>query len=303
MKRLFCFGYGYTCDYLGHTLEQEGGWEIAGTTRDPEKKQELRSRGKHAHIFDYSHPLSDPLFILKDTTHILISTPPGDDGDPAFLIHAEDIARIPTIKWIGYLSTTGVYGDRGGGWVDETTEVAPGSRRGSRRARSEEQWLSFMKTFKMPVHIFRLAGIYGPGRSALDSVRAGIARRVEKEGHVSSRIHVEDIVRILIASMNNPQPGAIYNVCDDHPAPSHEVIACACELLGIEPPPLVPIEEADLAPIARSFYSDNKRVSNRRVKEKLGIELKYPDFRSGLAACLDAETYALRILQQAENTG
>ena len=299
MSRLFCFGYGYTCDYLGYLLGEEGGWKIAGTARDSEKKQDLRNRGIEAHVFDYAQPLSDPVYILKDVTHLLISTPPGDDGDPAFLVHAGDILELPNIKWIGYLSTTGVYGDKAGEWVDENMQVQPVSKRGSRRAKAEEQWLSLFSSHKLPVHIFRLAGIYGPGRSALDSIRAGIARRIEKEGHVSSRIHVEDIVQVLRASMEKPNPGSIYNICDDLPSPSHEVIAHACRLLGVEPPPLVPIDEADLAPIARSFYSDNKRVSNKKIKQEFGIELKYPDFRSGLSACLDAEAYALQVLQQA----
>ncbi len=303
MKRFFCFGYGYTCDYIGHALAGERSFVLSGTTRDSRKKQAMRDRGIDAYIFDYSHPLSDPLFILKDTTHLLISTPPGDDGDPSFLIHAEDIARIPTIEWVGYLSTTGVYGNRDGEWVDETSEVRPSSKRGSRRAKAEEQWRSLWKSYNLPVHIFRLAGIYGPGRSALDSVRAGIARRVEKPGYASSRIHVEDIVRVLLASMARPNPGSVYNVCDDCPSPSHEVIACACELLGVSPPPLIPIEEADLAPIARSFYADNKRVHNDKIKRELGVEIKYPDFRSGLAACLEAEAYALEVLQQSEKIG
>jgi hypothetical protein len=303
MNKLFCFGYGYTCDYLGHMLELSGGWDLAGTTRDLGKKRLLHERGIDAHIFDYSRPLGDPFFILKDTTHVLISTPPGDDGDPAFLMHCEDILRIPTIKWVGYLSTTSVYGDRAGGWVDETSELRPSSKRGSRRAKAEEQWMSLFNSHKLPVHIFRLAGIYGPGRSALDSVRAGIAKRLEKPGHVFGRIHVEDIASVLFASMKKPAPGSRYNVCDDMPAPSHEVIAFACELLNVDIPPLIPIDEANLAPIARSFYSDNRRTSNRKIKEKLGIEIKYPDYRAGLTACLEAETSALRALQQAENAG
>ncbi|NCC22087.1 MAG: SDR family oxidoreductase [Alphaproteobacteria bacterium] len=303
MKQLFCFGYGYTCDHLGHFLQQLGGWNVGGTTRDPEKKAELRARGIRGHVFDYTHPLSDPLFILNDVTHLLVSTPPGDEGDPAFMIHAEDIIQIPTLEWVGYLSTTGVYGDRQGAVVDETSELRPSSRRGSRRVRAEEQWLSLMRAYNLPVHIFRLSGIYGPGRSALDSVRAGVARRIDKPGHAFGRIHVEDIAQILYASMMHPNPGAIYNVSDDFPAPSHEVIAYACELLGIQPPPLIAYDEADLAPIARSFYSDNKRVSNRRIKDELGVTLRYPDYMHGLTACLEAEQFALAELQKVENTG
>ena len=303
-KKLFCFGYGYTCDYLGHELVQGGEpWELFGTTRDPDKRQALRARGVQVFNFDVEHPLPDPLYVLEGVTHLVISTPPDDDGDPAFLQHAEDIRRIPSLQWVGYLSTTGVYGDRNGGYVDETSELQPSSRRGSRRIKAEEQWLSLQKTDGLPVHIFRLAGIYGPGRSALDSVRAGVARRINKPGHAFGRVHVEDIVQVLMASMARPNPGAIYNVCDDEPAPSHEVIAYACELLGRKPPPLVDFEEANLAPITRSFYMDNRRVRNDKIKAELGVRLKYPDFRAGLRGCLAAEDYALTTLSKFAGQG
>lgn len=292
-KKLFCFGYGYTCDYVGHELLERGGWRVGGTTRDPERRDALRARGIDAHIFDQEHPLIDPRYILEGTTHLLISTPPDDEGDPAFLMDAMDIVKIPSIEWVGYLSTTGVYGDRDGGEVDETGELRPTSKRGSRRMRAEEQWLSLHGTHDLPVHIFRLAGIYGPGRSALDSVRAGVARRINKPGHAFGRIHVEDIVQVLTASMENPKPGEVYNVIDDMPAPSHEVIEYACELLGRPAPPMVNFEDADLAPITRSFYMDNRRVKNHKIKRELGIALKYPDFRAGLRGCLEAENYAL----------
>jgi hypothetical protein len=288
-NKLFCFGYGYTCDYLAHELMSNSGWSIAGTTRDQDKKTFLRSRGIKAHLFDYQHPLGDPFFILEGTTHLLISTPPDDDGDPTFLMHAADIVRIPTLQWVGYLSTTGVYGDRDGGIVDERSEVRPNNKRGSRRVRAEQQWYSLFQQFGLPVHLFRLAGIYGPGRSALDSVRAGVARRINKPGQVFNRIHVEDIIRVLMASMARPNPGAAYNLADDDPVPSHEVILYACQKLGIAPPPLIPYDEVDMAPIARSFYKDNKRVSNKRIKEELSVQLKYPDYKSGIDGCMLAE--------------
>lgn len=295
-NKLFCFGYGYSADYLGHELSAQG-WGIAGTTRNVEKRETLKARGIDAHLFDADCPLPDPLFTLQDVTHLVISTPPGDDGDPAFLMHAQDILKLQNLKWIGYLSTTGVYGDRAGDWVDENSEIRPNSKRGSRRAQAEEQWLSLVKSHDLPVHVFRLAGIYGPGRSALDTIRAGAARRIEKPGHAFSRIHVEDIVQILIASMEKPDAGAAYNVCDDLAAPSHEVIAHACELLARPVPPLIPFEEADLSPMARSFYDDNKRVRNERIKEELGVELKYKNYIDGLKACLDAEDYALSLFK------
>jgi nucleoside-diphosphate-sugar epimerase len=283
---LFCFGYGYSGDHLGHALREIGGWQVSGTTRDLEKKAQMQEHGIRAFLFDYQKPLNDPQLFLRGVTHLLVSTPPDDHGDPTFLMHADDILALPTLKWVGYLSSTGVYGDRDGGWVDESSEVRPTSKRGSRRAKAEDQWMSLFFKNGLPVHIFRLAGIYGPGRSALDSVRAGVARRIDKPGHAFSRVHVDDIVQVLIASMNKPNPGAIYNIADDNAAPSHEVIAHACELLGLAPPPLIPFDEADMVPIARSFYADNKRVRNDRIKNELGVELLYPDYRSGLAACL-----------------
>ncbi|MGH1398152.1 MAG: SDR family oxidoreductase [Alphaproteobacteria bacterium] len=295
-KKLFCFGYGYTCDYLGHELLSRG-WQVAGTTRDSEKRDDLRARGVDAHIFDFSCPLPDPLFVLDGVTHLVISTPPGDEGDPAFLMHAQDILNIPTLEWVGYLSTTGVYGDRDGDWVDENSEIRPNSQRGSRRVMAEEQWQSLVKGHDLPVHYFRLAGIYGPGRSALDTIRAGVARRIEKPGHAFSRIHVEDIVQVLIASMERHNAGAAYNVCDDLAAPSHEVIAHACDMLGRPIPPLIPIEDADLSPMARSFYNDNKRVKNARIKDELGVALKYTNYIDGLQGCMDAEEYALKLFK------
>lgn len=296
-KKLFCFGYGYSCDYLGHELVRRGGWDIVGTTRDVEKRNALKERGIEAHIFDAESPLVDPPQILEGVTHLVISTPPGDHGDLAFVAHAQDILKIPTLEWVGYLSTTSVYGDRDGEWVDENSEIRPSSRRGSRRVKAEEQWASLHSAHGLPVHFFRLAGIYGPGRSALDTIRAGVARRIEKPGHAFSRIHVEDIANVLLSSIERPNPGAAYNVCDDEAAPSHEVIAYACELLGRPVPQLVPFEEADMSPMAQSFYKDNKRLRNDRIKDELGVNLKYKDYRAGLEGCLEAEEYALSIFQ------
>ncbi len=289
-NKLFCFGFGYVCDYLAYSLKQTGNWDIAGTTRNNEKRRILRNNRKiEAYLFNNEQPLADPLYFLEDATHILVSTPPNDKGDPTFLIHGEDIAKLKNLKWIGYLSTIGVYGDRNGGWVDEDSEIRPNSKRGSRRAKSEQQWLSLHKEYNLPLHIFRLAGIYGPGRSALDTVKTGAARRVDKPGHAFNRIHIDDLVNILIASMKNPNPGNIYNIADDRATPSHEVIEYACNLLNVDVPPLLPYSEADLAPIARSFYKDNKRVHNDKIKKELGIKLLYPDYKSGLESCLIAE--------------
>lgn len=296
-KKLFCFGYGYTCDYLAQSLKNDGGWDIAGTTRDLDKQQILkRHRDVEAYIFDREKPLADPRYFLDGVTHVLISTPPGDAGDFSFIHHGEDLLNIPSIEWVGYLSTIGVYGDRQGQWIDETTTIKPESKRGSRRARAEEQWLSLYEREGLPVHIFRLAGIYGPGRCALDSIRAGVARRIDKPGHAFNRVHVEDIVNVLKSSMAHPNPGSLYNVADDNPTPSHVTIAYACELLGMDVPPLLPYAEVDLSPMARSFYADNKRVRNDKIKNELSVTLKYPDYRSGLEACLAVEN---NLLEQA----
>ena len=288
-KRLFCFGYGYTADFLGRKLQSQGDWTLAGTTRTMPKRQALRENGIDAYIFDTYRPLHDPALMMKNTTHLLISTPTDQDGDMVYRIHENDIARMPNLQWVGYLSTLGVYGDRDGAVVDENTELRPSSIRGSRRVRAEGDWLSMFRDYGLPVHIFRLAGIYGPGRSAIDSVKAGISRRILKPGHAFSRIHVEDVVETIISSFDKPHPGEIYNVVDDEAAPSHEVIAYACRLLGKDPPPLVPFDEANLSPMTLSFYSENKRVKNDKIKRDLGIALKYPNYRVGLEACLKAE--------------
>jgi nucleoside-diphosphate-sugar epimerase len=295
-KRLFCFGYGYTCDFLGRGLQASEEWTVAGTTRDQIKRTALRKRGIDAYLFDSDRPLGDALRMMEGITHLLISTPPNQEGDIVYRFHRDDILRLPQLEWVGYLSTTGVYGDREGGWVDETTDLNPDTIRGRRRAIAESQWMSLFRNRDLPVHIFRLAGIYGPGRSAIDSVRAGIARRIMKPGHAFSRIHVEDVVQTLMASFAHPAPGQVYNVVDDEAAPSHEVIAYASHLLGQEPPPLIRFEEANLAPITLSFYSDNKRVKNAKIKSDLGVVLKYPTYRAGLEGCLRAE-------QDAEKSG
>ena len=293
-KRLFCFGYGYVCDYLGHALQQHSeGWTLAGTTRDDERRKELLARRVRTHIFDYEQPLVDAKETLKNATHILVSTPPDERGHPTFQMHAQDLLELPNLEWVGYLSSTGVYGNRNGGEVDETAEIRPTSQRGSRRAVAEQEWMSLYQRHGVPVHIFRLAGIYGPGRSALDSVRVGVSRRIDKAGHLFNRIHVEDIAQVILKSFDNPNPGSYYNLADDSPSASHEVIKEACMMLGVEVPPLIPFEEIDMAPITQSFYKDNKVVNNQKIKSELGVQLKYPDFRSGLKGCLAAEEYAL----------
>lgn len=291
--KLFCFGYGYSCEHLKSFLDNDphNQWQICGTSRDPDRVQAMRDQGISAFRFDFDEDrmLADPDYYLYGVTHVLISTPPGNEGDPSFVAHGQDLLRISSLQWVGYLSSTSVYGDRGGRWVNENSEVTPTSKRGSRRAMAENQWLSLFEHHYLPVHLFRLSGIYGPGRSALDSVRCGMARRIDKPGHAFNRIHVDDISQVLYKSMINPSPGEAYNLADDLPSTSLEVITHACDLLGIEPPPIISYEEADIAPIMKSFYNDNKRISNQKIKEKLGVVLKYPNYESGLHACLDAD--------------
>lgn len=294
-KKIFCFGFGYTAGFLATRLSAAG-WKISGTTTSSTKKDFLKKSGIDACLFDDNHTIIDPFSTFEDVTHILLSIPPDTEGDPVFDAHAEDFAAMKNLEWIGYLSTTAVYGDHDGNWIDETTPPSPSSRRGSLRLKAEHQWQQLHLSEGIPLHIFRLSGIYGPGRSAIDAVRSGTAHRIEKQGHVFNRIHISDIVEALIASMNKPNPGSLYNLTDDLPSPSHEVIQFACNLLGLDPPPLIPFNQAEMAPIVRSFYKDNKRIRNDKIKSELGIELLYPDYRSGLQACLETEKETSELL-------
>jgi nucleoside-diphosphate-sugar epimerase len=275
--RLFVFGLGYTGIALARSLIAEG-WTAAGTSRDGDKLERLRGEGVATYRFARDLPLEEPATALAGATHLVTSIAPDEAGDPVLDRHLQDLLGVGSLVWAGYLGTTGVYGDRGGAWVHEAYPPAPTSDRTRRRVRAEGRWLAS----GLPAHVFRLAGIYGPGRSALDSVRSGRARRIVKPGQMFGRIHVDDIVATLRASMARPNPGAIYNVADDEPAPPQDVVAHAASLLGIEPPPAEPFGDADLSPMARSFYADNRRVSNERIREELGVELRHPTYREGL---------------------
>ena len=295
--RLFCFGLGYTAlaliDALGADGGDAGGWRVAGTCRGRDDAAALQGRGIEVFVFDGAKAMEDAPQTLEGATHILVSIPPTDEGDVVLGHHLRDIAALasaePALRWLGYLSTTAVYGDRGGGWVDETSALSPSGARGRKRMDAEAGWLDLWRRDRVPVHIFRLAGIYGPGRSALDQARGGGTVRIRKPGQVFSRIHVADIAAVLMASMARPNGGAVYNVCDDTPAPSDEVLAFACELLGLAPPPIVAFADAELSEMARSFYADNKRVRNERIKSELGVTLRYPDYKQGLAALAAAD--------------
>jgi len=289
LKKLFCFGLGYTGEALADALMREG-WMVSGTSRTAEGAELLQSRGIDAWVFNREQPLEDIAGALQDSTHLLSSVPPDEIGDVVLDCHGADIQALAgDLKWAGYLSTTVVYGNRDGGWVDESSERTPGVERGWRRVRAEDRWLALGEASGIPVHLFRLAGIYGPGRSALDQIRAGRSKRVARTGQVFSRTHVDDIITILRASMAQPNAGAAYNVCDDEPAAPSDVTAFGCELLKVPVPPIVPFDEADLSPMAMTFWTDNKRVRNDRIHQELGVDLKYPDYRSGLQAIFDAE--------------
>ena len=274
---LFCFGFGYSAEWLAQKLLPQG-WTIAGTAREAEKRAAMQARG----ITAYPFPLPDAGMALAGVTHILSSVPPRDGHDPVVAAHGETLRTLPDLAWAGYLSTTGVYGGTGGAWVDEDSPLNPSTPSGKARVAAEAEW----QALNLPLHICRLSGIYGPGRSAIDQLRAGTAKRIVKPGQVFNRIHVEDIAQVLAASMARPAPGAIYNLADDEPAASSDVVLEASRLLGVPPPPEIPLEQADLGAMGRAFYSESKRVRNDRIKRDLGISLACPTYREGLAACL-----------------
>ncbi|MDX8346383.1 SDR family oxidoreductase [Cognatiyoonia sp. IB215446] len=281
-KTLLSFGHGYSAMALSRLLLPRD-WRIIGTTRSEDKAPKLMADGIEPRIW----PGADMVPALNAATHVLISAAPGADGDPVLAELRDEIAaRAGQFAWVGYLSTTGVYGDHQGGWVDENTPLTPATKRGIARVEAETAWASIPD---LPLHIFRLAGIYGPGRGPFSKVRNGTARRIIKTGQVFSRTHVADIARVLAASIAKPNPGAAYNVCDDDPAPPQDVIAYAAKLLGLPIPPSVDYETAEMTPMARSFYAESKKVRNDRIKDELGVELLYPDYKSGLKALLAQE--------------
>ncbi len=278
-KTLLSFGHGFSARALASELVPQG-WRIVGTTRSEEKLDGIAATGVEPLLW----PGSDVVDLLAASPYLLISAGPGQMGDPVLgELESEIKSRASQFRWVGYLSTTGVYGDHQGDWVDEDTPLTPATKRGQARVDAEAAWQAIPG---LPLHIFRLAGIYGPGRGPFAKVRAGTARRIIKKGQVFSRIHVEDIAQALVLSMLNPSPGAIYNLCDDDPAPPQDVIGHAAELLGLPLPEAVEFETAEMTPMARSFYAESKKVRNDRIKRELGWKPAYPDYRSGLAALL-----------------
>lgn len=280
---LLFLGAGYTAQTMMKSYPANQMW---GTTRTPDKATAIQQSGAVPIIFTGEEPSEELSPLLREVENILISIRPKLDGGPLLKHHQADILANKNLKWVGYLSTVGVYGNHDGEWVDETSETRPGSDRSLWRKKTEDQWLQLHKDYGLPVHIFRLPGIYGPGRGPLEKLKAGTARRINKPGQVFNRAHVEDIVTVLEASCQQPNPGAIYNIADDEPAPPQDVLAYAAELLLVKTPSLINFEDAIMSGMAKSFYTDNKRVSNKRIKEELGIKLKYPTYREGMKACL-----------------
>lgn len=277
--RLFVFGVGFSSKAFIEEVRERFDW-IGGTTRSAEKAVSLRTLGIEPFLFDGESSPDAIREALGTATHVLVSIGPNDAGDPVLNQFADDLARAKP-SWIGYLSTVGVYGNHDGAWVDEETTCNPVSKRSVQRVAAEEGWLAFAKTHELSVQIFRLSGIYGPGRNAFENFKKGKARRLVKPGQVFNRIHVADIAGAVSVAMTRPSTW-IFNVTDDEPAPPQDVVTFAAELLGVEPPPEIPFETADLTPMARSFYGENKRVSNKRVKDELGYSFRYPNYRVAL---------------------
>jgi nucleoside-diphosphate-sugar epimerase len=285
VSKLFAFGLGYSAQTLAGRLAASG-WDIAGTARDPGMLERLRQRGYAMARFADPSDRDGVAALLRGTTHLLHSIPPVAGVDPVLAQFRDQLVALASLRWIGYLSTVGVYGGSDGAWVDETMKPEPRNARTEARVVAEKEWLAFGEETGCPVQIFRLAGIYGPGRSAFDKLRDGTARRIVKQGQVFNRIHVDDIASTLEASIARPRQGGIYNVADNYPAPPEEVIAYAAELAGLPLPPAVPFEEAEFTPMARSFYEGNRRIANTLIKSELGVALRYPTYRDGLAAIL-----------------
>jgi nucleoside-diphosphate-sugar epimerase len=281
--KLLVFGLGYTASRFV-ALHGSRFATVTGSVRSDAKAARLARPGLTMRVL--SPETVDPALPddIAEADAILVSIPPGSEGDPVLARFAAAIAAAPRLRWIGYLSTIGVYGDQGGAWIDETAPVNPTSLRTEQRVAAENGWLDLGRASGKSVQIFRLAGIYGPGRSPLQKVLDGTARRLVKPGQVFNRIQVDDIAAVLAASLERPQPGAIYNVTDDEPAPPQEVVTFAADLAGVEPPPEEPFVAATLTPMARSFYGENKRVRSRRLRTELGVTLAFPTYREGLRA-------------------
>jgi nucleoside-diphosphate-sugar epimerase len=278
--QLFCFGYGYSAEALARRLSARVS-AVAGTRTSPAAPSE---DGAALAAYKGDGPSAEVRASLAGTTHLLVSIPPDLEGDPVLRHFADDIAALPDLAWVGYLSTVGVYGDCKGAWVDEDAPTHPISERSLRRVEAEQAWLDFGSAMGRRVEVFRLAGIYGPGRSVIDNLKRGTARRIVKPGQVFNRIHVDDIARVLAAAIDKDTGHRVFNVSDDEPAPPEDVVAYAAEMLGLPVPPAVAFEAAGLAGMAATFWAECKRVKNERIRRDLGVDLLYPTYREGLRA-------------------
>lgn len=283
MSHLLCLGLGYCARVLAASLLAQD-WTVEATTRSGTN---TALDAVTVHRYDGAAASQTVRGAIHRATHLLVSAPPDAIGDPLLRHHACDIVEAPHLQWIGYLSTVGVYGDCEGRWVDETTPAAPHSTRSRWRLEAEDAWRALAQESGRRTEVFRLAGIYGPGRSAIDALRAGTARRIVKPGQVFNRIHVADIAKTLQVAIAHPTGHTVFNVTDDEPAPPQDVVAYAAQLLGMPIPAAIPFDEAGLSPMGRSFYGECKRVSNERIRTALGVELAYPTYREGLAQIRD----------------
>lgn len=286
---LLIFGLGYTASHFAARYGERFA-KITGTFRSTAPHEKLPDLPGVTRL-SYDGLAGSPAVeaAIAEATHILTSIAPDDDGDPVLRHFGSALRQAPKLQWIGYLSTVGVYGDAGGAWIDETAPLRPTMARNAMRVDVEKEWLALSKAGNPAVQLFRLAGIYGPGRNAVVNLKRGSARRVVKPGQVFNRIHVEDIAGAVAAGMEKSGTGPAFNVTDNEPAPPQDVVTYAAELLGMTPPVEIAYDEAQMTPMARSFYGENKRVSNRRVREELGYALRYPTYREGIRACFDAD--------------
>jgi nucleoside-diphosphate-sugar epimerase len=275
--KLLVFGLGFSALHVAQHLQVSGA-QVTATVRSRTKAGGLAQAGITPRLFSPEHTDAEIADDIAAGDAILVSVPPGESGDPVLASFADRIATASNLRWVGYLSTVGVYGDHAGGWVDETTPTTSGKGRSQNRIIAEQAWLA------LGAHVFRLSGIYGPGRNQLVQLASGTARRIVKPGQIFNRIHVTDIAAVIEASLARPRQGAIYNVTDNEPAPPQDVVAFAAKLCGLEPPPEIPFERAELSPMAKSFYSENRRVRNALIREELGVTLNYPTYREGLTA-------------------
>lgn len=285
---LLAVGLGYSAKAIAARLAGPN-WRIIGTARDADGVAAIEALGYQGILFTGGEPSLALAAEIREATHLLHSAPPEKAGDPLLIHHRSDLDEAGDLRWIGYLSTIGVYGDQKGAWVDETTPAVPTSERSQWRLEAEQAWQAFVAERDVILQIFRLAGIYGPGRNSLERLKAGTEKRIDKPEQVFNRTHLTDIVSIVEAGIKagGNAPG-IFNVTDDEPAPPQDIVSYAAELLGVEPPPLIPWDEADMTPMARSFYLETKRVRNQRIKDALGVTLSYPTYREGLRALAQA---------------